>query len=94
MALGASIGDHPSQPEADGGVGTVVTGVLFLAVVLGRVVYPTVTSGDVAEPESAARPAAWTGAKGVQAAFRRHLTESNASAGPHASAEVTGRPPR
>ncbi|MEU8825329.1 hypothetical protein [Streptomyces sp. NPDC048636] len=58
--LGASIGDYLSQPHAEGGLGlgTVVTSALFLAVILGLVVYLTVTRGDVVEPESAARRAA------------------------------------
>jgi uncharacterized membrane-anchored protein len=51
--LGASIGDYLSQPTGDGGLGfgTVVTSVLFLAVILGLVVYLTVTRRDVAETE-------------------------------------------
>ncbi|WP_432025839.1 COG4705 family protein [Streptomyces sp. 1222.5] len=55
--LGASIGDYLSQPAGDGGlgVGTVVTSVLFLAVVLGLVVYLGVTRKDVIAPEPAAR---------------------------------------
>ncbi|GHJ30777.1 membrane protein [Streptomyces hygroscopicus subsp. sporocinereus] len=58
--LGASIGDYLSQPNAAGGLGlgTVVTSVLFLAVIVGLVVYLTVTRRDVAEPESVARQAA------------------------------------
>ncbi|MFF4491217.1 hypothetical protein ACFY0F_32950 [Streptomyces sp. NPDC001544] len=54
--LGASIGDYLAQPAGDGGLGfgTVVTSVLFLAVILGLVVYLTVTRKDVAEPEGAA----------------------------------------
>ncbi|WP_345042117.1 hypothetical protein [Streptomyces sannanensis] len=51
--LGASAGDYLSQPTADGGLGlgTVVTSVLFLAVILGLVVFLTVTRRDVAERE-------------------------------------------
>ncbi|WP_328548730.1 hypothetical protein [Streptomyces platensis] len=51
--LGASIGDYLSQPTADGGLGlgTVITSVLFLAVILGLVVFLTVTRRDVSEPE-------------------------------------------
>ncbi|WP_369250191.1 hypothetical protein [Streptomyces sp. R41] len=51
--LGASIGDYLSQPTGDGGLGfgTVVTSVLFLAVILGLVVYLSVTRRDVAEAE-------------------------------------------
>ncbi|MFF4548417.1 hypothetical protein [Streptomyces sp. NPDC001435] len=58
--LGASIGDYLSQPTGDGGVGlgTVVTSVLFLAVILGLVVYLGVTRKDVTEPEGAAQHAA------------------------------------
>ncbi|MFE7031306.1 hypothetical protein ACFU9Y_13435 [Streptomyces sp. NPDC057621] len=55
--LGASIGDYLSQPTGDGGVGlgTVVTSVLFLAVILGLVVHLAVTRKDVTEQPSAAR---------------------------------------
>ncbi|MFJ2344103.1 COG4705 family protein [Streptomyces antimycoticus] len=55
--LGASVGDYLSQPTGDGGLGlgTVVTSVLFLAVILGLVVYLSVTRKDVTEPERAAR---------------------------------------
>ncbi|MGW3133375.1 COG4705 family protein [Streptomyces sp. NPDC001123] len=58
--LGASIGDYLSQPTGDGGVGlgTVVTSVLFLGVVLGLVVYLAVTRKDVGQPQRAARHAA------------------------------------
>jgi uncharacterized membrane-anchored protein len=47
--LGASIGDLLSQPSAEGGLGlgTVVTSVLFLAAILGLVIYLTVTRKDV-----------------------------------------------
>ncbi|MEV8537820.1 hypothetical protein [Streptomyces sp. NPDC051572] len=47
--LGASIGDYLSQPTGDGGLGfgTVVTSALFLAVILGLVVYLAVTRRDV-----------------------------------------------
>ncbi|MFE9613837.1 hypothetical protein [Streptomyces sp. NPDC006012] len=57
--LGASVGDYLSQPTGDGGLGlgTVVTSVLFLAVILGLVGYLTVTRKDVAE-ERAVRPSA------------------------------------
>ncbi|MEU9924043.1 hypothetical protein AB0H51_22595 [Streptomyces griseoluteus] len=49
--LGASIGDYLSQPTGDGGLGfgTVVTSGLFLAVILGLVVYLAVTRKDVAD---------------------------------------------
>ncbi|MET8243913.1 hypothetical protein ABZV31_05425 [Streptomyces sp. NPDC005202] len=55
--LGASVGDYLSQPTGDGGLGlgTVVTSALFLAVILGLVVYLSVTRKDVIEPERAAR---------------------------------------
>lgn len=51
--LGASVGDYLSQPTGDGGrgLGTVVTSVLFLAVILGLVAYLAVTRKDVIEPE-------------------------------------------
>ncbi|MEU9453049.1 hypothetical protein [Streptomyces sp. NPDC048277] len=55
--LGASIGDYLSQATGDGGLGlgTVVTSALFLAVILGLVVYLSVTRRDVAEPQPTAR---------------------------------------
>lgn len=58
--LGASIGDYLSQPTGDGGLGfgTVVTSVLFLAVILGLVVHLVVTRKDVAAPARAAQQAA------------------------------------
>jgi len=51
--LGASAGDYLSQPTGDGGLGfgTVVTSVLFLAVIFGLVVFLMVTRRDVAETE-------------------------------------------
>ncbi|MFF1692157.1 hypothetical protein ACFVXC_00820 [Streptomyces sp. NPDC058257] len=51
--LGASAGDYLSQPTGDGGLGlgTVVTSVLFLAVILALVVFLATTRKDVAEPE-------------------------------------------
>lgn len=51
--LGASIGDYLSQPTSGGGLGlgTVITSVLFLAVILGLVVFLTATRRDVSEPE-------------------------------------------
>ncbi|MFC9848935.1 hypothetical protein [Streptomyces sp. NPDC127595] len=51
--LGASMGDYLSQPTADGGLGlgTVITSVLFLAVILGLVVFLSVTRKDVAGPD-------------------------------------------
>ncbi|WP_328828976.1 hypothetical protein OHT77_15315 [Streptomyces sp. NBC_00252] len=58
--LGTSIGDYLSQPTGDGGLGlgTVVTSVLFLAVILGMVVYLTVTRKDVIDREPIAGQAA------------------------------------
>jgi uncharacterized membrane-anchored protein len=43
--LGASLGDLLSQPRSDGGLGlgTIVTSLIFLAAILGMVVYLTVT---------------------------------------------------
>ncbi|MEU6194818.1 hypothetical protein [Streptomyces sp. NPDC047061] len=57
--LGASVGDYLAQPTGDGGLGlgTVVTGALFLTVVLGTVVYLSATRVDVSEPEHPAVPA-------------------------------------
>ncbi|QEU97039.1 hypothetical protein CP970_02430 [Streptomyces kanamyceticus] len=51
--LGASVGDYLSQSAGDGGLGlgTVVTSTLFLAVILGLVVYLAVTRKDVTEAE-------------------------------------------
>ncbi|MGW3953624.1 COG4705 family protein [Streptomyces sp. NPDC004752] len=53
--LGASVGDYLSQPTGDGGLGlgTVVTSVLFLAVILGLVIHLTVTRKDVTEERAA-----------------------------------------
>lgn len=47
--LGASIGDYLSQARADGGLGlgTTITSFLFLAVILGLVVYLILTKRDV-----------------------------------------------
>src|SRR4051794_24534206 len=58
--LGASIGDYLSQPSGDGGLGlgTVITSALFLTVILGLVVYLSVTRKDVAQPQHSARHAA------------------------------------
>ncbi|MEV5958238.1 hypothetical protein AB0M11_31525 [Streptomyces sp. NPDC051987] len=58
--LGASIGDCLSRPAGDGGagLGTVVTGALFLGVILGVVVYLAVTRRDVAQPQPTVRHAA------------------------------------
>ncbi|PPS90994.1 hypothetical protein BZZ08_00592 [Streptomyces sp. MH60] len=58
--LGASIGDYLSQPTGHCGLGfgTVVTSGLFLAVILGLVVYLSVTRKDVADTGRVARQAA------------------------------------
>jgi uncharacterized membrane-anchored protein len=58
--LGASIGDYLSQPTGDGGLGlgTVITSALFLTVILGLVIYLSVTRKDVAQPQNYARHAA------------------------------------
>jgi uncharacterized membrane-anchored protein len=50
--LGASIGDYLSQPTGDGGLGlgTVITSVLFLAVILGLVIHLSVTRRDIEQP--------------------------------------------
>ncbi|MFG3292182.1 hypothetical protein ACGF3G_25645 [Streptomyces sp. NPDC048179] len=55
--LGASIGDCLSQPTGDGGLGlgTVVTGALFLSAVLALVVYLAVTRKDAAQPRQTTR---------------------------------------
>lgn len=53
--LGASVGDYLSQPAGDGGLGlgTVLTSGLFLAVILGLVIYLTVTRKDITEERAA-----------------------------------------
>ncbi|MGX1974850.1 COG4705 family protein [Streptomyces kronopolitis] len=58
--LGASIGDYLSQPVRSGGLGlgTVGTSVLFLAVILGLVLYLIRTKRDVAANEEEAAPQA------------------------------------
>ncbi|MGY5120957.1 COG4705 family protein [Streptomyces sp. 900105755] len=58
--FGAAVGDCLSQPARDGGagLGTVVTSVLFLGVVLGLVVCPAVLRKDVTQPQEAVRHAA------------------------------------
>ncbi|MFD8023307.1 hypothetical protein ACFV6G_23120 [Streptomyces lavendulae] len=57
--LGASIGDYLSQPAEDGGLGfgTVVTSALFLVVILGLVVFLTLSRRDVTDGEQVSRPA-------------------------------------
>jgi len=52
--LGASIGDYLSQDHTDGGLGlgTTTTSALFLAMILGLVIYLTVTKKDEILPES------------------------------------------
>lgn len=51
--LGASIGDWMSQPTANGGLGlgTTVTSFIFLAAILGLVIYLSVTKVDQTPPE-------------------------------------------
>lgn len=53
--LGASIGDYLSQPRDEGGLGfgTVVTSALFLAAILGLVIYLTTSRRDIPAPELA-----------------------------------------
>ncbi len=55
--LGASIGDYLSQPTADGGLGlgTTVTSVGFLVVILAVVVYLSITKADRTERASVRR---------------------------------------
>jgi uncharacterized membrane-anchored protein len=55
--LGASIGDYLSQPKADGGLGlgTTVTSILFLVVILVVVVYLSITKADRIERASVRR---------------------------------------
>lgn len=56
--LGASVGDYLSRPTGDGGLGlgTVVTSVLFLAVIVGLVVFLSVTRKDVTEERAVRQP--------------------------------------
>ncbi|MFK0156003.1 hypothetical protein ACIQVK_28510 [Streptomyces sp. NPDC090493] len=58
--LGASLGDGLSQPPGDGGLGlgAVATSALFLTVIVGVVVHPSVTRRDNSEPEHPGAPAA------------------------------------
>lgn len=51
--LGASIGDYLSQPRDSGGlgIGTTMTSVIFLATILGVVIYLTKTRRDQITPE-------------------------------------------
>ena len=56
--LGASFGDYLSQPVAHGGLGlgTVITSTLFLATIVGLVIYLTISRKDHPKPiQSAAR---------------------------------------
>jgi uncharacterized membrane-anchored protein len=57
--LGASIGDYLSQPTADGGrgMGTTVTSIIFLATILGVVIFLTVTKLDRIERKTDGTPA-------------------------------------
>jgi uncharacterized membrane-anchored protein len=52
--LGASIGDYLSQPKADGGLGlgTTTTSRIFLAGIVGIVIYLTVSKTDQIPPEA------------------------------------------
>jgi uncharacterized membrane-anchored protein len=56
--LGASLGDLMSQPKADGGwgLGTTKTSFVFLAAILGLVVYLTITKRDVTPAAAQDRP--------------------------------------
>jgi uncharacterized membrane-anchored protein len=56
--LGASIGDYLSQPRKDGGLGlgTTVTSAIFLATILGVVVYLTASKVDRIEPAALIEP--------------------------------------
>lgn len=58
--FGAFVGDYLSRSTGDGGLGlgTVVTSALFLGVILGVVVYLSVTRRDVPEPKRAGVSAA------------------------------------
>jgi uncharacterized membrane-anchored protein len=51
--LGASLGDYLSQPRENGGLalGTVGTSALFLTLILGLVIFLTVTRRDMTPPE-------------------------------------------
>jgi uncharacterized membrane-anchored protein len=55
--LGASIGDYLSQPTADGGLGlgTTVTSIMFLVVILAVVAYLSITKADRIERASVRR---------------------------------------
>ncbi|MFD0078582.1 hypothetical protein ACFVIY_40005 [Streptomyces sp. NPDC127166] len=59
--LGASTGDYLVRPGDEGGpgLGTVVTSALFLAVIPGLVVFPTVSRRDVTDEatDDISRPA-------------------------------------
>jgi uncharacterized membrane-anchored protein len=52
--LGASIGDYLSQGRTDGGlgIGTTITSTLFLVMILGLVIYLTLTKKDEIPPET------------------------------------------
>lgn len=64
--LGASFGDYLSQPAANGGLGlgVVVTSTIFLASILGLVVYLTVSRKDVQE-KPPAKPSVHVRPRGV-----------------------------
>jgi uncharacterized membrane-anchored protein len=83
--LGASIGDYLSQPTADGGrgLGTTVTSVIFLAVILAVVVYLSITKADRIERASVrrARPAAAPAAPATTLRGRELATEAEGELG-------------
>jgi uncharacterized membrane-anchored protein len=56
--LGASLGDYLSQPHDQGGLGlgTLGTSALFLSVILGLVVYLTISKGDIAKQQRHLQP--------------------------------------
>ncbi|MGH1555937.1 hypothetical protein ACRAWF_41275 [Streptomyces sp. L7] len=82
------MGDYLSQPTGDGGLGlgTVVTSVLFLAVILGLVVFLTVTRKDVIDRRARRRgQAAWQQGERRSGSVRGRSTESDPAAVPHGS---------
>jgi uncharacterized membrane-anchored protein len=66
--LGASIGDFLSQPRVDGGLGlgTTITSVIFLLVILAVVIYLTVTKRDRIEANPARQVPAETTSDGAR----------------------------
>jgi uncharacterized membrane-anchored protein len=71
--LGASIGDYLSQARVDGGLGlgTTVTSILFLVVILAVVVYLSITKADRIERASVRRARAASEAAAPSAALRQ-----------------------